>query len=118
MFQQLLNETLEQVDGSVACVLMGFDGLPVDIARRGSADLDESTLGTELAGHISGLARTLGSLNVGPLAELSFQTGNLWATVRVLNDDYFLVLLLEPGANLGRGRYLLRTLAPRVRQEF
>ncbi len=117
MFQQLLNEALEQVEGSVACALMGFDGLPVETVHR-PGDVDEATLGTELAGHISGLSRTLASLGIGPMAELSFQTGTLWATIRVLSSDYFLVLLMQPGANQGKGRYLLRTLAPRVRQEF
>ena len=118
MFQNLLNETLLQVDGALACSLMGFDGIPVETVFVNRAKLDAATLGTEVSAHVAGLVRTLDSLEFGPLAELSFRGARLWGVVRLLNPNYFLVLFLKPGANLGKGRYLLRTLAPRVRQEF
>jgi predicted regulator of Ras-like GTPase activity (Roadblock/LC7/MglB family) len=118
MFQQLLSEALQQVDGALACSLMGFDGIPVETLYAEGRGLDAPTLGTEVSGHIAAFARTLDTLRVGPMAELSFQTAKLWAVVRVLNPDYFLILFLTPGGSLGKGRYALRLLAPKVRKEF
>ncbi len=118
MFQQLLEDALQQVDGALACGLMGFDGIPVETALGDRSRVDAPTLGTELSGHILGLARTMDALRIGPMGELSLQTARLWVVARVLNQNYFLLMFLEPGANLGKARYLLRMLAPKIRREF
>ena len=33
--------------------------------------------------------------------------------LRLLNDEYFVALPFEPYGNLGKGRFLLRTLTPK-----
>ncbi|MDY0061622.1 MAG: hypothetical protein RBU45_17555 [Myxococcota bacterium] len=118
MFRQLLEELLLQVEGAVAAALMGFDGIAVEALATDDADLDPAALGTEFASHAAALLRTMDGLEAGPLAEVSFRAARLWGTTRMVNRQYFLILFLRPGGNLGRGRYLLRLLAPKVRQEL
>jgi hypothetical protein len=36
----------------------------------------------------------------------------------VLSQDYFLGLALEPRANYGKGRFLMRVVAPRLQAEL
>ncbi len=119
MFQKLLDEAIRKVDGALACSLVGFDGIPVETAYSGERQgIDPGTLGTELANHVATLARTFSALEIGPLAELTLTGGRLWSVIRLLGPNYFLVLLLKPGANIGKGRFMLRVVAPRIRKEF
>lgn len=118
MFQVMLDEALGKVDGALACSLVGLDGIPVEVRTVDGAELDPATLSTELSSHVSGLLRTVDALHIDPLGELSLCASRLWMIARMVNRDYFLALFLRPGANLGKGRYLLRQLAPRVRQEL
>ena len=38
--------------------------------------------------------------------------------IRLLGDTYFLALTMTPGGNFGKGRYLMRTAAPKLMAEF
>ena len=58
------------------------------------------------------------SLEAGRTDEVALKAEKVTTIVRFLNDEYFLVLALEPEANLGRGRFLLRLAAPKVLQEL
>ncbi len=37
---------------------------------------------------------------------------------RLISPEYFMVVALEPGGNLGKARYLLRVTAPKLRSEL
>ena len=43
---------------------------------------------------------------------------NARIVIRVINKGYFVALTLTPNANLGKGRYLLRLLAPKLADEL
>ena len=51
-------------------------------------------------------------LDAGETKEVSVQTERLTTVVRMLTDEYFVALAVEPGGNVGKARYLLRTSAP------
>ena len=51
-------------------------------------------------------------LDAGETKEVSVKTERLTTVVRMLTDEYFVALALEPGGNVGKARYLLRTSAP------
>ena len=38
--------------------------------------------------------------------------------IRMLSDTYFLALALAPDGNFGKGRYLMRTAAPKLLAEL
>jgi hypothetical protein len=38
--------------------------------------------------------------------------------IRLLSHDYFLALALAPEGNYGKGRYLMRVVAPKLQQEL
>ncbi len=117
MFKDTLGSALTRVDGAQACVLMGFDGIPVDAASADDSDLplDPTELGTELSHHLEGLRKTAADTGQGPLEEAVLRSGSVTAVARVLDDHLFLLLLLGPDALVGKGRYVLRVLAPQIR---
>jgi len=38
--------------------------------------------------------------------------------IRVINKGYFVAMTMSPEGNLGKGRYLLRVMAPTLAQEL
>ncbi|HEY4186260.1 MAG TPA: hypothetical protein VGP07_14385 [Polyangia bacterium] len=119
MFRDSLKKMIDRLDPSsdAAGVLMGFDGIPVDsYVRPGAADAP--TISVELTHLIAQLRRSLASIGTGQLSDLTLKTDRLAVLVEILSDGYFLALALAPGANLGKARYLLRTVAPEVRAQM
>ena len=47
MFKTLLREVVENTDGALASILMGFDGITVDSYSGGKSTVDMETVGSE-----------------------------------------------------------------------
>ena len=64
------------------------------------------------------IKRTVEVLKTGEMEEIGITTGFSRAIVRVINDDFFLVLALDRDGNYGKGRYLLKRVAPKLQEEL
>ena len=120
-FRQNITQLVEKLDGGVAAVLMGFDGITVDsYATAGHDDAlpDIQTLAMEFAHLIAQARRTLQSLDAGALEEFTLRTDTLMLVVRVLTQEYFLACAVLPTGNLGKARYLMRVSAPALRADL
>jgi predicted regulator of Ras-like GTPase activity (Roadblock/LC7/MglB family) len=120
-FRESIQTLLDKVDGGVACVLMGFDGITLDSCSKdgqAAALPDVQTLAMEFAHLIAQARRTLGSLDAGILEEFTLRTEVLTLMVRVLTSEYFLACAIMPQGALGRARYLMRVAAPALRADL
>jgi len=120
-FRENIKQLVEKLDGGVAAVLMGFDGISVDsFAKTGydGALPDIQTLAMEFAHLIAQARRTLVSLDAGPLEEFTLRAEALTLVVRVLTQEYFLACAMLPSGNVGKARYLMRTTAPALRADL
>jgi predicted regulator of Ras-like GTPase activity (Roadblock/LC7/MglB family) len=124
-FRDSIEKLLQKVEGGVACVLMGFDGITVDSytapAVAGSpaaAAPDLQTMAMEFAHFIAQARRTLESVEAGALEEFTLRTDKMTLLVRLLTDQYFLACAILPTGNLGRARYLMRLSAPGLRADL
>jgi predicted regulator of Ras-like GTPase activity (Roadblock/LC7/MglB family) len=118
MFRENLQKMIDRVDGGVAGILMGFDGISVDAYARAGTSPDIQTVGMELAHVISQVRRATQALEVGGLREVMVRAENLVVLVHVLNNDYFVACAVRPEANTGKARYLLRLMAPQIQSEL
>ena len=120
-FRENIKQLVEKLDGGVAAVLMGFDGITVDsFATAGHDDAlpDIQTLAMEFAHLIAQARRTLVSLDAGPLEEFTLRAEALTLVVRVLTQEYFLACAVLPAGNIGKARYLMRMTAPALRADL
>jgi len=115
-FHESLRTLVESVEGGVAGLLMGFDGIPVETYARSDAGVDMATVGMEFSFILGQARKAAESLEVGPLRELTVRAERLTLLMRVVSKDYFIALALRPEGNYGKGRYLLRMAAPKVRE--
>jgi len=118
MFRESLQRMVDRVDGGVAGILMGFDGISVESYTKEEVGTDIQTVGMELAHVISQVRRAAEALEVGGLREISVRADRLTVLVHVLNEEYFVACALEPQANFGKARYLLRLLVPQIQSEL
>jgi predicted regulator of Ras-like GTPase activity (Roadblock/LC7/MglB family) len=120
-FRENIRKLVDKLDGGVAAVLMGFDGITVDsFAKTGydGALPDIQTLSMEFAHLIAQARRTLQSLDAGALEEFTLRTDTLTLAVRVLTQEYFLACAVLPTGNVGKARYLMRLSAPALRADL
>lgn len=118
MFRETLQKMVDRVDGGLAGVLMGFDGISVESYTRPAVDTDIQTVGMELSHVLSQVRRAAELLEVGGLDEVTLRAEKLVVVVRVLSAEYFVACAMKPEANAGKARYLLRVAAPQIQAEL
>src|SRR6266481_2913836 len=117
-FREHIQKLIDKLDGGIAGVLMGFDGIAVDsYAKTGFGDSlpDIQTLAAEFAHLVSQARRTVQSLDAGALAEVTIRTDKITLVITVLTQEYFLACAMLPTALPGKARYLVRMAAPQLR---
>lgn len=112
MFKEILQDLVERTEGGVAGLLMASDGIAVDQYASADGPFDIESVGMEYSVVLKGVQRASEMLDAGETKEISVQTDRLTTVVRMLTDEYFVALAVEPGGNVGKARYLLRTSAP------
>lgn len=122
-FREHLEAVVSAVDGSVACSVMGFDGIAVDTHQpdaraEEAATLELQTALIEYGNLLAQLKNTAQTLKTGAVTEVSVNSEKVLTIMRMVNPDYFVVLALLPGGNYGKGRYALRLAAPKLAKEL
>ena len=112
MFAETLKKVVDNVDGGIAAVIMGLDGIPVETYVRDKDRLDVTTVAMEFS-FILGQVRKAGdSLAVGSLEELSVKAQRLLLVCRMISAQYFIAVALSPEGNFGKCRYLMKLATP------
>ena len=118
-FQTHLESVVSQVDGALVCSVMGFDGIAVESHQVPGADeLDLSAALIEFTNVLSQLKGAAELLKTGGVQEVSINTDKVLTLMRLITPEYFVVLALKPDGNYGKGRYVLRVTAPKLKTEL
>ena len=112
MFAETLKKVVDNVDGGIAAVVMGLDGIPVDTYVRLNDRVDVNTVGMEFSFILSQVRKAGDSLQVGNLDELSVKAQRLLLVCRMLSPQYFVAVAMAPEGNFGKCRYLMRMATP------
>ncbi|MEI7894935.1 MAG: hypothetical protein WCI05_17700 [Myxococcales bacterium] len=118
MFKDVLRELVEKTDGGLASLVMDREGIALESYALDNAQFDINVLGVEFGIVLGQVKRAVESLQAGAAQEVAICTDKVTALLRVLGDGYFLALAIKPDGNLGKGRYLMRTTAPRLLAEL
>jgi predicted regulator of Ras-like GTPase activity (Roadblock/LC7/MglB family) len=118
MFQDALREIVDKIEGGVAGLIMDSEGIAVDSYAREGAPFDITTIGIEFGVVLSSIKRAAESLEAGKAQEVAINTDKMITIIRPLGDTYFLAVALRPDGNLGKGRFLVRTAAPKLIAEL
>lgn len=118
-FLSHLENVVSQVDGALACSIMGFDGISVEThLTEGIEDLELQTAWVEFGNVVGQLRTAAEALKTGEVQEVSVNTERVLTIMRLLTPEYFLVLALKADGNYGKGRYALRLAAPKLKADL
>ena len=118
MFQDNLKRLVAETEGGVAGLLMGFDGIAVDSYSQPDGGIDIQTVGMEFSFILTQVRKAAEILEVGGVQEIAIRAEKLTILIRVVSVEYFVALALTPDGNLGKGRYLMRVVAPKLQVEL
>jgi predicted regulator of Ras-like GTPase activity (Roadblock/LC7/MglB family) len=113
-----LTEIVKNVEGGLAAIIMAYDGIPIDEVIVTQTDFDLQLLIVEYATVLKEIKRAVNVIKVGEMEEVSITTGQVRVSMRVLNDELFVVLVMSKDGNFGKGRYLLRIKAAELIEEL
>jgi predicted regulator of Ras-like GTPase activity (Roadblock/LC7/MglB family) len=117
MFKEAIRDVVEGTDGGLAGILMDFEGIAVDSYVKADS-LDITAVGAEYSVILKSIQRATESLEAGGPREVAIQSEKVTTLIRILNSEYFLALTLSPDGNFGKGRYLMRTAAPKLLEQL
>jgi len=120
-FRELLQGLVQQTPGALAAMLVGLDGIPVDQFPEEEDLLDLSMVTVEFERVIAESRKAIDSMAgeaLGTFEELIVSTANYQLLFRVVDEEYVLVMALNPQGFLGKARYLIAGLLQDVRREL
>jgi predicted regulator of Ras-like GTPase activity (Roadblock/LC7/MglB family) len=118
MFRDALREIVDKTEGGVAGLIMDSEGIAVESYTREGAPFDITTIGIEFGVVLGSIKRAAESLEAGRAHEVAIGTDRVVTLIRTLGESYFLAVAVRPDGNLGKGRYLMRTAAPKLLAEL
>jgi len=117
MFKEAIRDVVEGTDGGIAGILMDFEGIAVDSYVKNSS-FDINAVGAEYSVILKSIQRATESLEAGGPREIAIQSEKVTTIIRIINDEYFLALAVSPDGNFGKGRFLMRTAAPKLLEQL
>jgi len=107
MFSKILQRIVEETGGGIGAVLMGYDGIAIDQFFSPDEELDLHMVVVEYSNVLKEIRRTAEILSLGEMEEISIRTDRFIIVIRMLNDEYFVALVIARDGNFGKGRYLM-----------
>ena len=119
MFKEVLDTVLEHTEGSLGALIMGLDGIAVERSlKEEGQDANLDVAAAEFTSLVRNAQRAGKDTGLGGLRELVISLDKAIVLVRLLGQDYFVVLAISPEGNLGRARFELRKAELQIASEF
>ena len=117
-FNLEMQKVVESVEDSLACSLVGFDGICVGTYIKPNAVLDTELMGAELSGLLSQLRHSSTVQETGEPDEFFYSSEKCKMLLRVITPDYFVALAIGPEGLVGKARHKLRLLSAGIKDEL
>ena len=116
-FSEILKNAVERVEGAVSAMILGSDGILVEeYASEKILNLED--LGAEASTMIRDITIAASDLGLGTAREFSILSDKCGIILRQINSAYYLALVIRPEGNYGKGRFVLKTVIPKIEKEF
>lgn len=116
-FAEILKTVVDGTEGALGALVVGIDGIPVDEYSVGN-EIDLQSMTVEYSSILKEIEKGSQAAQLGSTNEVTVIAEKAMIMLRRLTDEYFLVLIIKPDGNFGKGRFLLRMSAPKILKEF
>jgi len=114
---EVLQDITTNVKGAMGAFIVGMDGIIVE-EYSPSGDVDMQSIGAEYGNILKEVQKASGSLKLGGAREVTINTESANVIIRKINDEYFVAMMLTPGSNFGKGRFMTRVAVGKLEPEF
>jgi len=118
VFAEQIQNVVDKIDGGIGGLIMGLDGIAIDQYVAGGKDFDVNTVGMEFSYILTQVRKAGDILEIGGMSEVVVKSEGITLLIRMLTEEYFLAILLEPKSNCGKTRYLMRLAETNLRAEL
>jgi predicted regulator of Ras-like GTPase activity (Roadblock/LC7/MglB family) len=116
-FADILKEVVLGTEGAMGALVVGVDGIAVEEFTL-DKDIDLQSMTVEYATLLKEIERGSQASQLGSTREVTVIADKAMIMLRRLNDEYFMVLIIKPDGNFGKGRFLIRMSVPKLLKEF
>ena len=118
-FIESLTGIVDRIEGCAGAVILGIDGIVIERYMPDiDPDLDIDLVATELTTILRRSMRVAADTELGEMREMMLSTDRQTFLLRPITAEYFLLLSLNPGGNVGRARFELRKVQLALEAEF
>lgn len=107
-FEQTLKSIVSQTPGAIAALIMDFDGIPLASHTASNLNVEVDAVGMEYSAILKEIRKATQLLEAGNTEEINIRAEKLTVVIRVINETYFVAVVLSPDALDAKARYLLR----------
>ena len=116
-FKVVLNEVVQNVEGSIGIGLVGLDGIVIEqISLRDAFDIN--IVGVEYSGILKHAQKASRDFGLGQTLEVLITTQQATMIMMSVGEGYFLSLAISLDGNLGRGRLEMKKAIPKLSNEL
>ena len=117
-FKAQLQRVVDETPGCINCTLMAYDGIAIDSANSSKvfSEVSVEDADVEYAMSLKQMRSAAQGLDAGQVEELYLRGEKLVTVMRPLLDDYLVAASFVPDALVGKGRFLLRVIAPKLKE--
>jgi predicted regulator of Ras-like GTPase activity (Roadblock/LC7/MglB family) len=116
IFGDLIREVLNRLDGGIAGVIMGLDGIALEAVSKNGIEVEIQTAGIEYATILKDVRRVSGDLKSGRVSEVSILAEKYTLIIEPITEEYFFALAVSPNGNFGKARYLMKLAVPKIQE--
>jgi len=116
-FAKILKEAVDKVEGAFSAMILGIDGMPVE-TYNAEKILNLESLSAESSQMMRGINSAADSLGLGEASEFSIISDLCGIIMRRINREYYMAILIKPGGNVGKGRFVLKNMVAKVEGDF
>lgn len=103
-----LKQLVEQNDGAMGAIMMGYDGITIEKYVAPSVSTDLETMVTEFSIKLKELRQAAESLELGDVSDITVKAQNSTLLFHGVNEEIFVALVLKHAGSFGQSRWRLR----------
>ncbi len=118
VFEDIIKDIVDNISGCCSGIMMGVDGVMVGSYHKSETLEDLNILSIEFTKILKEIKSSLELLKAGDVQEIAVKTETMMYLIKMISDEYFVAVLLEPLGNFGKARYLMKKSIPSFHSEL
>lgn len=121
LFGDTLRDVVARVEGVRSAMIVGIDGIIIERAFSTGEDISELNIEmvtAEFTSLLKTALRTADDVEVGTMLEMTVFTEKCVFVIRMITEEYYIMVVMDPDGNFGRARYELKKAKYLLEKEF